>query len=447
MNTIAFDFSHSDGMIRPLHGVDGAPYSHRDRGAFATKFLQQAKIPYSRLHDCMGIYGGAHFVDIPNIFPNFDADETDPASYDFAHTDSYIGAIVKAGTKIVYRLGITIDWGFKKYHTMPPKDYQKWARICEHVIRHYNEGWADGFDWNIEDWEIWNEPENPPMWSGTKEEFFDLYVTAAKHLKACFPHLKIGGYGGCGFYAITRENQNDFYKSFVPYFTDFLDVVKANDAPLDFYSWHIYNSDPEEVLTHAKFVRETLDAKGFSETESSLNEWNYGAEGHSHLEKKTMYGASYVAAVMTVLQNSGLVDTAMYYDAHGFCAYNGLLRMEDNKPMKPYFALRAWGDLWSLGQYHRPETAGEALYCCAASDADRNNCGVLLSNVTAEGQWTELRFDGLTPGRVVKFYMLDADNDMILTRTEIFRGDVMIPVVYVPERAVVYVTIEKSEAM
>jgi len=99
----------------------------------------------------------------------------------------------------------------------------------------------------------------------------------------------------------------------------------------------------------------------YNETESSLNEWNYGAEGHSHLEKKTMYGASYVAAVMTVLQNSGLVDTAMYYDAHGFCAYNGLLRMEDNKPMKPYFALRAWGDLWSLGQYHRPETAGEAL--------------------------------------------------------------------------------------
>ena len=236
MNTINIDFSHADGVIRPLHGVNCAPYTPRDCGKFATNLFRQAKIPYSRLHDCMGVYGGAHFVDIPNIFPDFDADENDPASYDFALTDSYIGAIINAGTKIVYRLGITIDWAYKtkKYHTLPPKDFAKWARICEHVILHYNEGWADGFQWNIEDWEIWNEPENPPMWSGTKEEFFDLYITASKHLKARFPKLKIGGYGGCGFYAITRENMNDFYKSFVPYFTDFLDVVKANDAPLDF---------------------------------------------------------------------------------------------------------------------------------------------------------------------------------------------------------------------
>ncbi len=142
-------------------------------------------------------HGGAHFVDVPNIFPDFDADENDPRNYDFTLTDEYIGSIVAAGTKIVYRLGITIDRGTKKYHTLPPRDFAKWSRICEHIVLHCNEGWADGFEWNILDWEIWNEPENPPMWSGTCEEYYELYVTAAKHLKSRFPQLRIGGYGSC----------------------------------------------------------------------------------------------------------------------------------------------------------------------------------------------------------------------------------------------------------
>ena len=63
------------------------------------------------------------------------------------------------------------------------------------------------------------------MWDGTKEEFFDLYKISSKHLKERFPEIKIGGYGGCGFYAITRQNPPESRKGFVTYFTDFLDMV------------------------------------------------------------------------------------------------------------------------------------------------------------------------------------------------------------------------------
>ena len=38
--------------------------------------------------DVAGAYGGGVFVDIPNIFRDFDADENDPASYDFYYTDN-----------------------------------------------------------------------------------------------------------------------------------------------------------------------------------------------------------------------------------------------------------------------------------------------------------------------------------------------------------------------
>ena len=196
------------------------------------------------------------------------------------------------------------------------------------------------------------------------------------------------------------------------------------------------------MLTHARFVRDTLDEKGFTETESSLNEWNYGAEGHSHLEKKTMVGASYVAAVMASLQNSGTVDTAMYYVASIASSYNGLFRMEDHRLMKPYYVLCAWGDLWSLGQYHKPEMDTDTLYCCAASDGEKT--GILLANRTEADQQAEIRLDGLACGQVVKFYLLDAQKDMELTRTEIFRGDTVVPVVSIPGQSVVYVTTEKE---
>ena len=71
---------------------------------------------------------------------------------------------------MVYRLGISIEWGSKKYTSLPLWDPQKWAEICAHIIRHYNEGWCDGFYYQISYWEIWNEPENPPMWQGTMED-------------------------------------------------------------------------------------------------------------------------------------------------------------------------------------------------------------------------------------------------------------------------------------
>lgn len=41
---------------------------------------------------------------------------------------------------------------------IPPRDHDQWADICIHIIRHYNEGWANGFHLNLDYWHIWEEP-------------------------------------------------------------------------------------------------------------------------------------------------------------------------------------------------------------------------------------------------------------------------------------------------
>jgi hypothetical protein len=268
-----------------------------------------------------GAFGSNRYVDIPNIFRNFDADETNPDNYDFAFTDELLKNMFKYDIKPIFRLGVTIEnqAHIKAYHIYPPKDYKKWARICEHIVMHYNEGWANGFHYDITYWEIWNEPENPgnefgkSQWTGTKEEFYELYNVTSKYLKERFSKIKVGGYGSCGFYTLTRTNIPESYSEFIPFFTDFLEYVTKNDCPLDFYSWHIYTSDIAELTAHAKYARETLDKYGFKNTEAHLNEWNIGVEGESFLLKHSATGAAFVAAVMCLLQNTSYVDIAMYY--------------------------------------------------------------------------------------------------------------------------------------
>ena len=78
MVQITYDFQKVLGKIKPMHGVGQPPMIGVKTDYF--KYLTDANIPYSRLHDVGGRFGGGIFVDIPNIFRDFDADETDPAS-------------------------------------------------------------------------------------------------------------------------------------------------------------------------------------------------------------------------------------------------------------------------------------------------------------------------------------------------------------------------------
>lgn len=418
MNRIQVNFEKITGQIKPLHGVCCAPYA-RGMGPNQqniTKFFKEGNIPFSRLHDCCGSYGGSYYVDISNVFPDFDADENEPANYDFHYTDEYISAIQATGCQVYYRLGETIEWGSKKYTAHAPADFAKWARICEHIVRHYNEGWADGYFYDIQYWEIWNEPENPGdawgrcQWIGTKEEFFELYRVASGHLKRCFPQIKIGGYGSCGFYAVTRENVPKTYKGFVTWFTDFLDYVKEHNCPLDFYSWHIYTGDEKELLAHAKYVRETLDKYGYSGTEAHLNEWNIQAEGAGFREKHTLEGASFNAAVLCMLQNTPYVDMAMYYSFSTASRYNGFLDQNDGSVCAPWYPYIAFGQLYRLGNAVEVKGENAGVYATAAKDDEEG--GILIANYSGVEEETMLCLEGIDGTKTLQVLFIDEKHSL-----------------------------------
>ena len=364
--------------IKPLHGVGQPPFVGVDFSRIA-RWLTPAGIPFSRLHDVGGAFGNNLFVDIPNIFRDFDADPADPASYDFTFTDLLMKALTDAGVEPFFRLGVTIEnyARFKAYRIHPPKDFAKWAEICAGVVRHYNEGWADGFHYNIRYWEIWNEPENHvdpklnEMWTGTAEQYYELYDTAAKRLKAEFPEIRVGGYASCGFYAL--KNPGDPRSAyFLTFFDGFLAYIKAHGSPLDFFSWHSY-AGIDETASFARYARKKLNEAGFTACETTCNEWN-----PSHTLRGTFLHAALICAWMLRMQNEP-VDSAMFYDARfGLSVYGGLFDPMKDETYPTYDAFLAFNELYKRGRQLPYETGIPGVYGVMA-EGDEDRCLVLAN--------------------------------------------------------------------
>ena len=388
MTSINVNFGNVIGKVKPMHATNNMISLPRNNAADWDGKMQAAHIPYGRLHDTGGPFGGSHYVDIPNIFPNFDADENAPASYDFAFTDVLLERMVNSGVMPYYRLGVTIENNhfIKPYNIIPPKDFAKWARICEHVIMHYNEGWANGFNYGIEYWEIWNEADNAPdikdnpMWKGTMEEYFDLYTVASKHLKARFPHLKIGGYGSSGFYSMNNIDVSKIAHSssrtdyFIEFFHKFLKHISENGAPMDFFSWHSY-AGIKDNKAFANYPRKYLDEYGYKDCEIHLNEWNPGVP-----LRGTLRDAANILAMMIALHATP-TDMMMYYNFTSTSGYNGVFNPINMQPFKAYYSFYDFGQLFALGQQAECEIIdGERVYALAATNGEKNALVIVNHN-------------------------------------------------------------------
>lgn len=389
--TITVDAAQSLGAFKQLHGINKGPLA--PGGLIDVTEAQRAlRIPWTRLHDCH--WPNPDVVDMHVLFPDPMADPTLEASYQFKRTDRYLAAVKQTGAGIVFRLGESIEHEVEKLHVHPPADPARWADACIGIIRHYNEGWAEGHHFGIPYWEIWNEPENRPvMWTGNDAQFLELYRTASRKIKAQFPSLKVGGpsIGGTGE---IRDGK------WVPstFLANFLHTCQRESLPLDFFSWHCYTNDPAELVLRAKGVRNLLDELGFQKTESHLNEWNYlpnnlwtglGRDG-TPAQRTAAYeamsgppGAAFIAASIMQLQDAP-VDVANLF--HGECGGFGLFT-ENGAPTANYDALLAISQLAALPNRIVCSSSSNA-HCTAAAglSANKSSLSLLISCPTVGKQ-------------------------------------------------------------
>ncbi len=412
MDILKFDPKRRSGEFKLLNATNGGPWHKRhsnDQMRSNFEAYKAARIPYSRNHDsnlCSSVYGGPYAHDISSIFPNFDADPELPESYDFACTDESILTTLEAGTETFFRLGQTIEHQIKKHNTLPPKDFKKWAVICEHIIRHYNHGWANGYRLNIKYWEIWNEPDldaddstNKRTWGGTRAQFFDFYEIAAKHLKSCFTEEKIGGPALAG---------NEEYAA------DFLAEMHKRGVELDFFSWHIYCTEPGELAAKAERMAVLLERNGYAGVESICNEWNYirgWFEDYVYSLKAIhgIKGAAFTMACISVSQRAP-VDMLMYYDTRlsPFC---GAFDFYTYETLKGYYPLYWYGMLYDMEYETECLTSAENLYSLCGVDKNGKTLTIVTyysENDEAEDKTVKLEFPSSGNYEV---YMLDKEHD------------------------------------
>jgi xylan 1,4-beta-xylosidase len=375
------------GEIRSFQGLNGPPSPVMEGLPNLVEQYKELRVDQVRTHDFMGpteidskfdYKNGnltwlipdptqrAGVVKVGNasiIFPDANADPEKPESYNFGPTDKVLTAIRATGAEVYYRVGRS--WGA---NINPPADLDKYAKVVKHIAMHFNQGWANGFQYKIRYWEFWNEPEG--FWSGTPEQFYLLYEKTALALKSVDPTLKVGGDAR----AMPFDDG--------PYREGFFDYCAAHNLPLDFYSWHTYaimSADPYDAVRLAEQIRGVLDSHGFPKAESILSEWNLTPD-FTEFEKAELQGvhnAAYIAAVLSYFQDAP-IDHAHFY--RGDAAWMGLFDSE-GKYFKTAYAFKAMGKMLDTPQrfaVRGTDTFG--FSAVAGRSADGKTVQILISN-------------------------------------------------------------------
>ena len=410
---ISVDFSKQIGQMKAVNGVSNGPICH---GVDLSKYFKEANVSCVRYHDTDGSGPhGRYMIDVSRIFPNFDADEYDERNYHFIHTDQLIKAALDCGAEIIYRLGESIDHSIFKVYARPPKDFDKWCRICLQIIKHYNAGWANGFHYNLKYWEIWNEPEGrsangqQPMWNGgTFDEMLALYKKISIMIKEYDPDLKVGGLSFM----------------YCNYGTDeWLDFCQKEKLPVDFISFHHYASDLDWIVEQGHEVQAMKEKYGFENAEVIIAEWsnlylenyngiywdfigdainNTAKRRELHENQKNELGASFVTGFL-IRMNDLPIDKGIYYDFDPSTVWCGLFDRY-LEPTKTYYAFKNYGKMLQSSDCRVFAETEKGLIIASMG---KKKAEVLFSNFRGENGVAQFNCKGASGFKKIAVYVID----------------------------------------
>ena len=238
-------------------------------------------------------------VDNPDsLFPKWSADPDDPDSYNFDATDSWIRQVQAIGADILFTIASSVP-----SNKRPASDLATYEQVVENIVRHYEDGWGGGgFTHAVTRWEFGDQPDFGTLhFDGTPDEFYEMYAAVARAVKRVSPQLQFGG--PCPAFGLDEG----------PYREGFLDFVKRNKLPLDFFTWMWFTDDSRDPLdfrTVATQLRGILDAHGFETTELLLAYWNM--TGIPNAKFTDADAAAFQAAAAVYMQDSP-IDRAILF--------------------------------------------------------------------------------------------------------------------------------------
>ena len=384
---VSVDAGTVTGTIRSLQGVDGLPVG-ADGAGVGIEDGPDVRNGWRQAHvDVVRTYiwhTRLDTVDNPgSLFPKWEADPEQPASYNFKTVDLAVRATHDAGAQIMFTIASAIP-----QNNLPPPDLKKWSAVLDHIVRHFTKGWAQGFDHGVRYWEVGDEPDlNKFHFRGTPEQFYAMYAAAAKIVKAVDPALKVGG-PGLAFPLNTNA----------PFREGFLDFVKHERLPFDFFSWKWFgdaSEDPYDFHRVAEVTTSQLQARGLTGVQQFISNWNFDAIPTARPDRLTM--GVYECAALSYMQDTKIDrafifrgDAAMDNPKYKLGDFTTQMFNKDGSPM-----VNAWGFI-AMGQMQLTRerlkvTGGDnnGYVVLAGRDEEARNIQVLITNYAIAPKFLE----------------------------------------------------------
>lgn len=401
---LTVNFGSEVGKVSPkLHSAHYAPPFYRRSFINIDNDLKSLNLYASRTHDWALFNGGARIVDTHFVFPLLKRDPSDPAAYNFAATDEAIRLTRNCGMEILYRFGPSIErTGSSVAHSniVAPKfngSYARYADACSHIVSHYNEGWANGYEWNIPYWEIWNEPDYKNyMWTTSEDEFANLFATVLAKVKSDHPNVKVGGPAMTAW----GSNKTNFFHNIIA-------KCKTKGVLPDFISWHYYGEGVDGLASQPEAARKWLDARGCQNTEIIIDEWHY--DGNDAGGTWGLKAAIFNTAVLSRFQYTPL-DLAFNYGI----GYEGMWGLTDNCAgwNKTFYSLKMFGQV--VAGYTRLVTVKNesGVHLLGALSEDKTKGCILVSDYTASKTTLSVTVSGVSALSNISCQVLDASNNL-----------------------------------
>lgn len=219
--------------------------------------------------------------------------------YHWETFDRFMETILATGAKPILCLCFKPRVLFPKIdqHVVHPNSYEEWEELLFRLVKHCNEERKFG----IEYWEIANEPDIgedggcPYLFQ--KQDYITYYRHSVAAIRRADAKAKVGGPALA------------WYKSEIG--DALLEECGNGDTPLDFFSWHVYMSDPEFYRKTIREIKSKLARfSKLQKCETIIDEWNMS------LEKPNLAPAfqpAFVLQTTLAFQQEGLSRSAYYH--------------------------------------------------------------------------------------------------------------------------------------
>lgn len=181
--------------------------------------------------------------------------------YDFSKLDRSVDLIRQAGATPLLAIAFKPAVLFPKVDqdAVEPNDYAAWEELISRLVRHYKDRGSQ-----VRYWEVGNEGDIGESggcpYRFTPENYVRYYQHTVAAVRRADPEAKVGGPALA------------YWKS--PLLPALLKHAADGKSPLDFVSWHIYNSDPLQIRATIDGVKALVAQHPTLKPELILNEWN-----------------------------------------------------------------------------------------------------------------------------------------------------------------------------